>query len=96
MKLTDRLQYFHYSLVHPELNKPSLIYCQTLILKKLCSLERDFKEKLSEKKSWFFKKSYQEQIIGWEIKKMSFCENKKKNEINKKKGIPFAVTYHLN
>ena len=51
-------------------------------------------------KPWFLKREYPEQIIkevgkGCEIKKVVFCENKKKIEENKEKGLPFVVTYHL-
>ena len=51
VKPTDQHQYLHYSSSHPEHTKRSMIYSQTLRLKRLCSLEKDFKEKLSEMKS---------------------------------------------
>ena len=83
---TDRHQYLHYSSSHPEHTKRSIIYSQTLRLKRLCSLEKDFKEKLSEMKSWFLKREYPEQIIDCEMEKVKFRKNKSKSEINKKKG----------
>ena len=46
VKPTDRHQYLHYLSSHPEHTKRSIIYSQTLRLKRLCSLEKDFKEKL--------------------------------------------------
>ena len=94
VKPTDRHQYLHYSSCHPEHTKRSIIYSQTLRLKRLCSLEKDFKEKLSEMKSWFLKRGYPERIIDYEIEKVNFRENKKKSGINKRKGVPFVVTYH--
>ena len=60
----------------------------------MCSLEKDFKEKLSEMKSWFLKRGYPERIIDYEMEKVNFRENKKKSGINKWKGVPFVVTYH--
>ena len=60
VKLTDRHQYLHYPSGHPEHTKRSIIYSQTLRLKRLCSLEKNFKEKLSEMKSWFLKRWYPE------------------------------------
>ena len=45
-------------------------------------------------KSWFLKRGYPEQIIDYEMEKVNFRENKKNSGINKKKGIPFVVTYH--
>ena len=96
VKPADRHQYLHYSSGHPEHSKWSIIYSQTLRLKRLCSLFKgnDFKEKLSEIKSWFFKRGYTERIIDYEMEKVNFCENKKKSAINKRKGVPFVVTYH--
>ena len=76
VKHTDQHQYLHYSSGHPEHTKRSIVYSQTLRLKRLCSLERDFKEKLSERKSWLLKRGYPEQII--EMEKVNFRENKKK------------------
>ena len=58
-------------------------------------LQKDFKEKLSGMKSWFLKRGYQEQIIDRKMEKVIFRENKKKSGINKKKGVPLDVTYHL-
>ena len=60
----------------------------------MCSLEKDFKEKLSELKSWFLKRGYPERIIDYEMEKVNFRENEKKSGINKRKGVPFVVTYH--
>ena len=92
MKLTDRLQYFHYSLVHPELNKRSLIYCQTLILKKSClPLKEILKKSYQKRNHGFLKNRTKNRLFAGKLKKTkSFCENKKKSEINKKKGIPFC------
>ena len=45
-------------------------------------------------KSWFLKRGYPERIIDYEIEKVNFRENKKKSGINKRKGVPFVVTYH--
>ena len=95
VKPTDRHQYLHYSSGHPERTKRSIIYSQILRLKRFCSLEKDFKEKLSEMKSWFLKRVYSERIIDYdEMEKVNFRENKKKSGINKRKGVPVVVTYH--
>ena len=45
-------------------------------------------------KSWFLKRRYPERIIDYEMEKVNFRENKKKSGINKRKGVPFVVTYH--
>ena len=45
-------------------------------------------------KSWFLKKGYPKHIIDYVMETINFPENKKKSEINKKKGVPFVVMYH--
>ena len=37
---------------------------------------------------------YPEQIVDSEMEKINFRENKKKSGTNKKKRLPFLVTYH--
>ena len=44
-------------------------------------------------KSWFLKRGYPEQMIDYKMEKVNFRENKKKIGINKKKRVPFVVTY---
>ena len=45
-------------------------------------------------KSWFLKRGYPEQMIDYKMEKVNFRENKKKIGINKKKRVPFVVTYY--
>ena len=92
VKPTGQHQYLHFWSGHPEHTKRSIIYSQTLRLKRLCYLEKDFKEKLLEMKSWFLKRGYPEEIIDYEIEKVNFRQNKKKSGINKNKGVHFVVT----
>ena len=83
VKPTDRHQHVHYSSDHPEHTKQSIIYSQTLRLKRLVSLEKDFKEKLLKMKSSFLKRRYPEHIIDCKLEKVNFRENKKKSGTNK-------------
>ena len=78
IKPIDRHQYLHYSSGHPEHTEWSIIYSQTLRIKRLCSLEKYFKEKLLEMNSWFFKRKYPEQINNFETEKVKFREKKEK------------------
>ena len=45
-------------------------------------------------KSRFLKRGYPEWIIDYGMETVNFRENKKKSGINKRKGVPFVVTYH--
>ena len=42
MKPTDPHQYFHYLSSHPEHTKRSIFHSETLIVNRLCSIEKDF------------------------------------------------------
>ena len=57
-KPTDCHQYLHYKSSHPEHTKRSIIYNQTLRIKRICSQESDFEEHSSKLKSWFLKRRY--------------------------------------
>ena len=83
IKLTYCHQYLHYKSSHPEHTKPSIIYSQALRIKRLCSLEKDFKYHISQMKSWFLKRGYPERIVTAEMSKVKFQEDKKR-VVNKK------------
>ena len=93
-KPTDCRQYLHYKSSHLEHTKRSIIYCQTLRVKRVYSQENDFKEHSSKLKSWFLKRVYQEKIIDTEMKKV-LGEKKKKVNNKTEKRIPFVITFHL-
>ena len=56
MKPTDRHQYIYYLSSVPEHTKHSVLYCQTLSLNRLCSLEKDFNYHKLNMKEWFMKR----------------------------------------
>ena len=41
-KPTDRHRYLHYFYSHPEHTKRSIVYSETLLVNRLCSLEKEF------------------------------------------------------
>ena len=93
-KPADCRQYFHYKSSHPEHTKPSIIYSQTLRVKRACSKESDFKKHSSKlKKSRFLNKGYPEKIIDTEMNKVLGGNSNKVNN-NTEKRIPFVVTFH--
>ena len=78
-KHTDCRQYLYYKSSHIEHTKQSIIYSQTLTIKRVCSQENDFKEHFSKLKSWFLKRGYTEKTIGNEMKKVFGDSNRKIN-----------------
>ena len=69
-KPSDCHQYLHYKSSQPEHTKRSIVYSQTLMVKRICSQESDFKEHSSKLKSWFLKRGYPEKTIDTKIKKV--------------------------
>ena len=94
VKPTDTHQYLDYTSSHPEHTKKSIVYSQTLRLRRICSFETDFLKRKNEMKSWFLKRGYPERLIDKEMKKVKFNHSHFIGKHNSKKGIPLVVTYH--
>ena len=93
IKETDRHQNLHYSSSHPNHSKRSIVFSQTLTMKRICPEEEDLKTYIGEMKSWFQKRAYPDKIIDKELGKVSFSYRGSKSN-RKNKGILFVVTYH--
>ena len=95
MKPTDRHQYLYFSSARPNRTKCSLVFSQTLRMRRLCSNHRDLEWSKKKMRSWFVKREYSEKLIDSEITKVKF-NIKETNRMNKRKnGVSFiVVTYH--
>ena len=60
-KSTDSHQYLHYDSCHAEHIKRSIIFSQTLRLKRICSQKSDLNSHVKELKNWFSKRGYPEE-----------------------------------
>ena len=94
VKPTYAHQYLDYTSSHPEHTKKSIVYSQTLRLRRLCSFETDFLQRKNKMKSWFLKRGYSEGVIDKEMEKVKFNHSHFIGKHNSKKGIPLVVTYH--
>ena len=52
-KPTDCHQFLHFNSAHPFHNKKSFVYCQGLLIKRLCSSPLTFQKHLENLKTWF-------------------------------------------
>ena len=77
VKPTDGYQYLHYLSSHPEHTKCSIVYCQTLRVNRLCSLEKDFKSHKLKTKNLFIKRGYPDAVMKKEMKKVQFLNRLK-------------------
>ena len=95
-KPTDGHQYLHYDSCHAEHIKRSIVFSQTLRLKRICS-ENDLDSNVENLKEWFRKRGYPEQLIKNQVARAfqsarSNSANNSKRE--KETGIPIVITYH--
>ena len=86
-KSTDRYQYVHCTSSHPEYTKRSIVFSQSLRVSRICSLAKDFRKHTTEVRSWFYKRGYPKCLVEKE-------NGKPKEPKEKKKGVPFVITYH--
>ena len=92
-KPTDCHQYLYYKSSHRQHTIRSIIFSQTLMVKRVCSHERHFKEYSSKLKSWFLKRGYPGKTFDTEMNKF-LLDNNRKISNKTEKGIPFVVTFH--
>ena len=80
---------------HPYHIKKSVVFSQTLRIKRLYSSEKDFKDHKEEMSSWIMKREYLENLIRSEMNKVKFSNFRPKNndKNHNMKGI-LVVTYH--
>ena len=89
---TDRHQYLHYTSVHPNHTKQSMIYSQERRLSRICSYKNDFEKHLEEMKSWFRVRGYPDNLVKKEIGTVTFS----KSTGSKSKGQKsIAITFYL-
>ena len=93
IKSTDRHQYLHFTLSHPNHTKRSIVYSQGLRVKRICSEKEDFLKHMREMKLWFLKRGYPENIVDQELGKVESSESSRRTN-KKDKGVCLVATYH--
>ena len=95
-KPTDCPQYLAFNSAHPFHCKKSIVYSQGLRVKRLCSLDRDFRKHIGKLREWFIKRDYPRELIDSQLKRVMekkretlFAEPKEKSM----SGVPLVVTY---
>ena len=62
-KSKDSHQYLHYDSCYGEHIRRSIVFSQTLRLKKICSEKSNLESHVKELKNWFSKKVYPEKVV---------------------------------
>ena len=98
-KSTDSHQYLHYDSLHAEHIKRSIIFSQTLRLKRICSQKNDLDSHVKELENWFSKRGYPAKVISELVNRALISEENVKEKDRhhmKENGVPLVVTYNPN
>ena len=85
--------------MHAEHIKRSIIFSQTLQLKKICSQKSDLDSHVKERKNWFSKRGYPVKVISEQVNRALRSEEnvkEKDGQHMKENGIPLMFTYNPN
>ena len=96
-KPTDRHTYISFTSFHPEHTKKSIIYCQTLRYKRICSDNNDFNFQLNELTKHFMSRGYPLKFIRKNMEranKVSRQELLRYNNVTPLERIPFTTNFH--
>ena len=70
VKETDTHQYLHYNSCHPFHTKKGIPYGQALRIRRICSDEGTFTQRISKLRDWLFNQSYDRNLIETQINKV--------------------------
>ena len=94
-KPVDSHQYLHYNSCHTEHIKKSIIYNQTLRLRRICSEGKDLKSHVNDLKGWFLRRVHPQRIVEEQVDKAFRLPLEHDNQQNKmENGIRLVVTYN--
>ena len=85
----------HYNSGHAEHIKKSIIYSQTLRLRRICSERKDLKCHVKEQKGWFLRRGYPQRIVEEQVDRAFRIPLKyDTQQIKMVNGIPLVVTFN--
>ena len=94
IKSTDKHQYLHYTFVHPDHTKLSIVFSQALRVSRICSNKTDFERHLNDMESWLQARGYPKHLVQKEMSKGRFNKENSNTKQSKSKRVTFVVTYH--
>ena len=93
-KPTDGHQYLHYDSCHADHIKKSIIFNQTLQLKRIFSDNNDLNVHAKDLKIWFRKRGYPDNLIKEQVEKALRLTPSDENNSKKVNGVSSVVTYN--
>ena len=98
-KETDSHSYLKYSSSHPVRCKNSIPYSQLLLLRRICSEERDFEAKSKEMAGFLLRRDYPPAVVDQALRrvKSTSCDTamlKSSASNSRQQSIPLVLTFH--
>ena len=93
-KPTDGHQYLLYDSCYADQIKRSIIFSQTLRLKRIFSEKNDLNVPVEDLKAWFRKRGYPDYLIKEQVEKALRLTPSDENNNKKVNGVPLVVTYN--
>ena len=91
-KPMDGHQYLHYDSCHADHIKRSIIFSQTLRLKRICSEKNDLNKHVEDLKAWFRKRGYPDYVIKEQVEKTLRLTPTDENNSKKVNDVSLVVT----
>ena len=91
-KPMDGHQYLHYDSCHADHLKKSLIFSQTLRLKRICYEKNDLNVHVEDLKTWFGERGNPDYLIKEQVEKALRLTTSDENNSKKVNGISLVVT----
>ena len=93
-KPADGNQYLYYDSCHDDHIKRSIIFSQTLRLKRICFEKNDLNVHAEDLKTWFCKRGYPDYLIKEQVEKILRLTPSDENNSKEVNGVPLVVTYN--
>ena len=100
-KPTDTYQFLHRKSCHPWHTKKAIPYSQALRYRRICSEDRQFKDRLGNLAGWLNERGYEESLVNEQIDRVkeldrgALIANVNKEAISERTDrIPLVFTYH--
>ena len=101
-KPIDTHQYLHKKSCHPWHTKKAIPYGQALRLRRICSEDRQFQERVGELAGWLKDRGYEEFLVNEQINRVRNLDKdtplavsgNRTNDQGRGERVPLAATYH--
>ena len=99
VKETDTHQFLHFSSCHPFHTKKGIPYSQAVRMRRICSREDLFQNRISDLKDWLYTRGYEKELVDSQVERASLLDrstilqgNSGDNDLGGR--VVFCTTFH--